>query len=578
MAQDLERQGNYRSALRIYRSLFEQVPNNQLYYEGVKRNMLRLKNYDELIAIIHSQSSRSRDVKYPADLGNVYYRKGDQDRAFAIWTSLLNEHPQNKAVYPYVASAMLSNRLYDEAIEVYRTARQQLSDPLLFVYELANIYVIRLNYKEATLEYLRYLELNPQQFGYIEGRIASYTKEPEQAELVAQLLRENLTSHKQKYLIRRLLADLYLRVEEYAQSLQEFRILESEDNPLEARRKQSGKEIYFFAEKALKAGEYQFAREAFDLILSKHPNSPYRIRAIYGAARAKHRQGLFEEAIQNYHELVSSASQSPWAQEALFQIGEIYFQEFFQVDKALATYGQILTTWPNGKKTIDAYFRKGDCHVALGELETAQSWYEKPLKLNTSNASVRGRALYMAAYVDFLRGDFDPTLEKLNKITESMGQKKVDQSYVNDALELIILIEENRDSSAEALELYVAAQRWRLQRNHAEAIKTLQTILADYPAVAIVDESFLDLGELENQRQNYSAAIDYFESLVQEQSESVYAALAQKRIGEVYEMGLGDYQMAYEAYEQVLVNHPQSLYVEEVRQKLRSLQARQLSN
>lgn len=577
-AQDLERRGNYPSALRIYRSLYEQVPNNQLYYQGVKRNLLRLKSFEELIGIIEFQIRNSEDVKFPADLGNVYYRKGDQERAFDIWTSLLNNYPRNKAVYPYVSSAMLSNRLYDEAIEVYKTARRQLDDPLLFVYELANIYVIRLNYREATLEYLRYLEKNPQQFGYIEGRMASYTKEPDHAQEVARLLRDNLATHKQKYLVRRLLADLYLRVEEYAESLKEFKILENEADPLAVKNKESGKQIYFFAEKALKAGEYQFAQEAFDLILSKHGNSPFRIRALYGAARAKHHQGAFAAAIQSYQELGETASKSPWAQEAMFQIGEIYFEDFFEVDKALDTYETLVKRWPNGRKIVDTYFRIGDCHAARGDLKKAQTWYARTLEMTNSKLPIKGRANYRSAYADFVQGQFDAAVEKLNKVLESMGKKNVDQSYVNDALELIILIEENKDSSQGALELYAKAQQYRLQRKFAEAVKKLQEILADYPTVAIVDESLFDLGDLEDGRKNYPAAIDHFENLLQDHPESVYTALAQKRIGEIYEFGLGDFQKAYQAYEQVLVNHPQSLYLEEVRQKLRELQTHQLSN
>ena len=198
--------------------------------------------------------------------------------------------------------------------------------------------------------------------------------------------------------------------------------------------------------------------------------------------------------------------------------------------------------------------------------------------MKDSKLPIKDRANYRSAYVDFVQGQFDAALEKLNKVMESMGKKNVDQSYINDALELIILIEENKDSSQGALELYAKAQQYRLQRKFAEAVKKLLEILADYPTVTIVDESLFDLGELEDGRKNYPAAINHFENLLQGHPESVYTALAQKRIGEIYEFGLGDFPKAYQAYEQVLVNHPQSLYLEEVRQKLRELQAHKLSN
>ncbi|MFQ5753001.1 MAG: tetratricopeptide repeat protein, partial [bacterium] len=552
VAQDFERRGDYVTALKIYRSLFNLVPNNQLYYEGVKRNMLRLKMFEELSQIVMSRIRQTNAPRFQADLGNVYYKQGAHEQAMVIWNSLLDKYPQNSTVYPYVANAMMDNRLYDEAIVVYQRARKNLQKEDIFVFELANIYVIRLNYKAATLEYLKYLGKNPQQFNYIEGRIASYTKEPEQAQVVADVLKANLAHTKQEYLVRKQLADLYLRIEDYGNSLDEFKILEDMTDPLAGKNKATGKEIYFFAEKALNAGEYLYAQQAFDLILSKYNNSPFKIRAIYGSAFAERQQGLTSEAIESYQMLIASAPRSPWAEEALFQIGEIYFEDLFEVDQALEAYLSLLKKYPRGRKILDTYFRIGDSYAAKGELKTARTWYERPLHRNDTNALIRDKALYKSAYIDFMNAEFDSALEKLNKITQTMQRKgNIDQSFVNDALELIILIEENKQASFDALKKYGLAQKLRLQRKNSEAIKQLQQILANFPAASIIDESLLNLGELETGRKNYVAAIDYFQNLLQTHPESVYNALAQKRIGELYESGLGEYQKAYQAYEQV---------------------------
>lgn len=579
VAQDFERRGDFSSALKIYRSLFELVPQNQLYYEGVKRNMIRLKLYDELIDLIRFRIGLRNDPRFHADLGNVYYKKGEQEQALQIWKLLLQRYPTNRSVYPYVASAMLANRLYDEAIEVYKQARENFRNEDLFVFELANIYVLRLNYKAATLEYLRYLEKNPQQFNYIEGRIASYTKEPEQARVVAEILKANLSSTKHEYLLRKQLADLYLRIEDYGNSLTEFKLLENIPNPLNNQNKAVGQEIYFFAEKALNAGEYDYAQQAFDLILTKYRNSPYRIRALLGVALAKQKQGRSAEAIESFRALIKAASRNPWAGEAQFQIAEIYFDDFFDLDRALASYYALLKKFPNGRNSVDAYFRIGDCFTAKGDLQTAITWYKKPLARNDVKNDIKDRSVYKIAYVDFLNGQFDEALEKLNKITTNLSNKQeAEQKYVNDALELSLLIESNKKASPEALSEYSRAQKLKFQRKTAEAIKTLQSVVANYPQAEILDETLLELGELEKIRGNFQAAIDYLQTLLENQSASVYNALAQKRIGEIYEEHLGDFQNAARAYELVLINYPHSLYLEEVRHRIRALQTRQLNN
>ena len=578
VAQDLERRRLFDRALRIYLRLYQEVPGNHVYYEGVKRNMLRLEKFAELGAIIEEQIRRTQDPRFFADLGHVRYRSGQHQEALQIWAELLEKFPKNKVVYSYVANAMIGNRLYDEAIDVYLRARKKFKSKELFVFELANLYAIRLNYRAATEEYLNYLERHPNQFGYIESRIASYTKEKEQAHKVAELLRARLEKTRQPYLVRKLLANLYLRVEEYGRALQQFKILEAVENPA-ARSRATGQELYFFADKALRAGGYDYAREAYRLILSNYPNSPFRWRALYGLALASQKQGQAHEAIQAYSDLIETAPRSPQAYDAQFQIAEIYFSDLFQLDKALDAYQTLLARYPGGRKTIEVYFRIGDCYTARGDLETALNWYEKPLGGSGLDPVVRDRALYKAAYVDFIRGDYERAVERLQQITANLDEKPGgSQQYVNDAFELIMLIEDNRRDSEEALTRFARAQQLKLQRNYADAAEQLLAILKEFPEAAIVDESLLELGEISRLQGNYGQAVGYFSELLQSHPQSVYADLAQKRIGEVYEEGLGDYQKAYHAYEQVLINYPSSLYLEEVRQRMRRLQSRNLVN
>ncbi|MFQ5649471.1 MAG: tetratricopeptide repeat protein [bacterium] len=578
LAQDYERRGNYVAALQVYRNLYEQVPRNQLYYEGVKRNMIRLKRFDELVEIIQAQIARTNGVRFYADLGNVYYKQGQHERAAGVWQEALTRYADQKPGYSYIANAMIRNRMYDEAIEVYQKGRQHFNQESLFVFELANIYVLRLKYKEATVEYLKHLERNPNQFAYVESRIVKYTKDPENARLVAEILASHLPRHKHKYLVRKLLADLYLRIEAFSRAMEQFKMLESMEPPTVPRKNSSGKELYFFAEKALNANQLQFAEQAFNLILSKYARSPFRVRALYGIAMAKQKQGLSAQALEKLEELVQLDRRSPWAQNAMFQMGEIYFVDLFELDKALEAYHAVIQKYPTGNKARQAYFRIGDCYAAKGTFDLARVWYQRAASLTRAGSPLRDQADYKIAYLYFVMGEYDKALESLNKVTEKLGQPDTEQDFVNDALELIFLIEENRGAAEAALQAYGEAQKLKLQRNYAEAITSLKHVLATYPSAGVVDETLMELAELEHQRENYVAAIDYFALLLQEHSESVYNALAQKRIAEIYEGRLGDLQKAYEAYEKVLIEYPNSLYVEEVRMRLRTLHERRLNN
>ncbi|MFQ5707102.1 MAG: tetratricopeptide repeat protein [bacterium] len=579
IAQNYERRGNYESALRIFKNLYDLVPGNQLYYEGVKRNLLRLNRFDELITIIKARLDKNDDVRSWADLGNVYYKKGLPEEGRKIWAQLLAEHSHKKAVYVYVAQAMLQNRLYEEAIEVYKLARTNLKQDDIFVFELADIYVLRLNYKLATLEYLKYLERYPRQFTTIETRIARYTKEPEDARAVASILREAISSTRQEFYVRKLLANLYLRYKDFDKSFEQYKILEKMKKPFAGRDKSPGRELFHYAELARIAKDYQHARQAYSLIINDHKSSPYKVRAEYGLALASQKSGLAEKALLSYDALIRSFPNSPWAQEALFQKGEIYLEQMNDIDRALAMFQDLLQKYPKSTKRGITQIRIGDCYAERGAFDRAQQWYEKTQAEDAVKPSLKEKALYLSAYVDFVRTKFDDCLEKLNRITANLNENTAErESYKNDALELIFLIEENRSSSPEALKAFARARGSKLQKRYAEAIKELQEILDNYPSAAILDDSLLELGDIEETRGNHTVAINYYQGLVNEFPQSVYNALAQKRTADIYQQGLGDLQKAREAYEAILIKYPNSLYIEEVRQKLRNLESRKLSN
>lgn len=579
IAQNLERRGNFQRALDIFKKLYQEVPANQFYYEGIKRTMLQLKHFDELLQIINKQIARTNDARFYADVGNVYYRMNEADKAFEVWQGTVSQFANSRATYTYIANAMLANRLYDEAIEVYEQGRKHLKEPSSFVFELANIYVLRLKFKAATREYLSHLETNPNQFNYIESRIVGYTKDRDRAFEIADVLKNSLRKSGQKYLIRKLMADIYLRVKEFGLALEQFKIMEKL-SPQNKKRDDAflGKELYFFADKALRAEKYAYAEDAFQLILNNYPKSNFIPKAMFGLAVSKQKQGLSAEALLQFREVIKKNGITKMAQESQFQIGEIYYEKLFDLEKAVSAYKALLSRYPKNKFINQAYFRLGDCNLAAGKYSDAAKWYFRSKNLLQPRNGLYDQATYKIAYLLFLQADYDSALVTLDEILDKMGNATVNQDYANDALELSFLIQENKDKNEQALRIYSSARKLHLRKNYKETADTLQTILDKFPSAPVVELVLLDLGNIENLQGNHAQAISNFEKLLGEHPESVYNGMAQKRIAEIYETNLVDLQKAFQAYEKVLVNYPMSVYTEDVRQKLRELHGRQLNN
>jgi tetratricopeptide (TPR) repeat protein len=521
-AQKLEQVGQHERALEIFKKLFDESPANIAYYEGVKRNMLRLGQYEALLSIVEERFKSTKDARYAADIGAVQYQGGNQELAMKTWQDILQANRENLLAYTFVANAMTNNRLYDEAIDVYKGARQNLADKSLFVLELAELYVFRLNYENATQEYLNHLKENPNQFNYIEGRVSAMTKDVEAANRVAEVLESFLLADRrnQEYVVRKLLADIYLRIEDYSKALVEFRRLEDIREPGSKEEKAAGKEIFFFADRSLKAGNYQYAIGGFEIILTNYPKSSYVPRAKFNIAYAKQAMGQWNESIKGFEEVISQNPGSSLAHDAAFQLGEIYLNGTFDLQKAREAYHSAIERHTRGRQRSLAHIRIGDCFTAEGDLKQAEVWYRRASASSGLTPTERSEANYKLAFNAFLSKDYEAATAILKEITANL-ESDSGQEFSNDALELLFLIEENKERSKEGLDIYANA-RFLLARNRQEdAIASLREITVNHDSSDVADKAYLQLAELMVERGEYAAAVAVLESFLEKHPDNL---------------------------------------------------------
>jgi TolA-binding protein len=96
-------------------------------------------------------------------------------------------------------------------------------------------------------------------------------------------------------------------------------------------------------------------------------------------------------------------------------------------------------------------------------------------------------------------------------------------------------------------------------------------VLRQYPTALLVDDGMMKIGELQLLLNHDQEALGVFRKIVDDMPTSILRDRAQMRIGEIYENTLKDKAKAIEAYEQVLINYPTSLFLEEARKRIRLL-------
>jgi tetratricopeptide (TPR) repeat protein len=204
-------------------------------------------------------------------------------------------------------------------------------------------------------------------------------------------------------------------------------------------------------------------------------------------------------------------------------------------------------------------------------------WYRRASASSGLTPTERSEANYKLAFNAFLSKDYEAATAILKEITANL-ESDSGQEFSNDALELLFLIEENKERSKEGLDIYANA-RFLLARNRQEdAIASLREITVNHDSSDVADKAYLQLAELMVERGEYAAAVAVLESFLEKHPDNLNTDYARKRLGDIYEDNLGDHGRAYAAYEQVLVNHPFSVYLEEVRKRMRTIQPFLINN
>jgi len=139
----------------------------------------QLKDYDASIVLIEDRMNISNsDINLYGMLGTTYYLKGDENKAFEIWDGALEKFPNNEAAYRVIANYAIEMRAFEKAIQYLKRGQDISSNPIYFAFDLANLYFITMQYKDATEEYCMILSRNNEQLDIVENKILSYISKP----------------------------------------------------------------------------------------------------------------------------------------------------------------------------------------------------------------------------------------------------------------------------------------------------------------------------------------------------------------------------------------------------------------
>ena len=586
LAQSFEQAGEWNRAAAIYESLLAESPQSFVLVDGLRRAYTELKQYDKAIDLIRRQLRLTPgDENMMTTLGGLYDLSGDQRGADSLWHLVIMKDVKNAGLYRMVAAKLIDHRQYDRAIQMYLDGRAGTKNDNIFVEELASLYAALHQYEQATTEFIKLLQTNPQQASYVQSRLASFTGRPEGRQAALGVVSGAVRKRPDSVPLHTILARLLIEGKQYDEALEQYRIIDRLTNA-------HGLELFAFGQRAAQERAYRTAQRAFQEVIRLNGPANILSYARLGIARAAEElsaesdsvalllraqevsaagtQGgaaesmpAFRGALGLYESILTDFPDSDVGMQALFRIGTIRFERFFDLDGAAKAFDKVRSLPFNPTLQQEAILRLAEVETAKNDLKGAYREYAE--LLGSTSEQNRDKVLFRLAELSYFEGNVDSASAILKRLGSTLRSDEA-----NDALQLLYFIEENKPSGKALLE-FARAELLVRQKKYSEAVTRLQALTTGTVSGSLVDDAVMRTAELQLLLNRPEEALTVFRRIVVDMPASVLRDKAQMRIAEVYENRMRDKAKALEAYEKVLEQFPNSLFAEEARKRIRIL-------
>lgn len=584
LAQVYEQSGKWDDALRFYQILHDSHPANPSYFDGVRRMLMQLKRYDEVITLLRARIGTSpREVMNRVHLGTALYRKGDTDGAVKAWDDAITLEPQNAGVYQAVSDEALACRMYPRAVEVLQRGRDVLRSPRLFVMEIARAYTMDMKFDKAMEEYIRYMMENPGAIWSIQQHIAQFSEIPAGLEAALRVTRRAADDNPSDATIRTLLAWLYMEGKDYASARTVY-------TEMDRIRGTSGLELFAFAQRAYNDKAYEPAMKAFADVAAQYPRAGFASEAEFLHARCAeelalhtsdqaplipgdttHNRGseavaAYRGVISLYEDIAREAPGTVFGVESRYRIAYITYDKYGDADAALKQLEDLAPMRRNVMGRVDAYTLMGDVILGKGDLARAAEVYGSVLRMGLQSPQDRKAVEFKLAEILYFQGRFDTCIAALEPLFENSSD-----DIANDALALSLFVQQFRAPSDEALKAYARAVFLERRRKLGDAAAQLRDLIERFPTAPVSDQAWLRLGTVQRAMDRPRDAAATYEDFLAKNPESLLRDQVLSALGGALEELPGETQRAIDTYQRLLNEHPASIHAAHARQRILAL-------
>jgi tetratricopeptide (TPR) repeat protein len=596
-------QGEYEKAKAIFKPLFDKKPDTYIYsyYYPI---LLQLEDYKELEKAVKAQQKAFPSVRrYDIDLGYMYERQGDLNKAIKEYDAAIKNLPAQEMAYKELHYAFLGKIKRDYAIDILLKGRKVLQNPTLFTKELVYVYSTLKNTDKIIEEALNLTKTGDAvQRAEAQTILQNLMVEDEEQTcylLLKTTLQKEIQKDPNNLEFVHLLFWAYQLNKEFAAA---FVIAKS----LDKRSKGEGEIIMELANNAAQNRDYETAIEALGFIIAKGAASSFYTTAKFQILDVKYLQlssvspvKILEAKLleQEFKKMIEEHGIHNSNAEWIRKYAHLLAFYINNITEAVDVLNMAIANADIRESKQKALYKIDLADVLLysGNIWDATLLYSQVDK-DFPNDTIGHNAKFKNAKLSFYIGEFEWAKSQLD-ILRAATSKLI----ANDAMQFYLLITDNEEDEEDEIEektgdseyyglfgndfgknkglfYYAKADFLLFQNNDALALKYLDSIVWVAPGSKLADVVLFTKAKIATRQKKYLEAAAFYKRIGELYSEGLLADDALYYLGELNEFYLKDIPAAMACYQKLMKDYPGSLFVVDARKRFRALRGDYLGN
>ena len=556
-AGNFERQKKFLLAETMYKELLAQFPHNKEVIQKLSSLYLTQKEFEKLKGLLNNETNYLSPEFISLTKIEMYIKMNELSDAKNEVERLIGQNKENYILYNKIASIYSRNSHFNEALELYKSARKLSKNPKLYAMEMAMLYQYQMDFQMAIEEYINMLD--KRSYNFVKYRLEKL--DISNAEVIKALNKK--VNNSKNNLVKSLLAEFLLRNKDYEQAFEIFKDLGTDD-------------LLRFAEYCEKHGLFTLSIRIYKTILTNTSNirlqlSIYdRIGDLYSKIHEyDSAYNAYTQITKMYKNIKGNISQDILL-NAFTNLAKLEFSENNDTEKAQKYILQ-------AKKIAIKPEDKLNLSILLADCYLCNNYYAKAIEIynNILNNQNYSPIISLAKYKLFLVYIYAREYSKSDSVLQDYVLHNEEGTYLNDMISLNKLIKLAKDK-------FSYNDSLKLEDDISGFIKSLETsnirkskyyyerLTASYNDTILINYIKTKMADFYFSKLQFENSLNIFLELAD--NNGIYNEYIEKRIGDCY-YNLENYELAIENYKRYLIDFPNGAFAPEVRKLLKEIES-----